>query len=131
MAKAGIIWLIIAVGLGTLGSLSSAGYIDWTNGAFRMAIWHTLAVGWLTQLIFAVSLWMFPGVRKRSKQQEGKVPWEWIIFGLLNIGVAMRLTAQPAAYELGVFFAGAFQWLAMVLYAVRVWPSTQAKRVRS
>lgn len=131
MIKAGIIWLVISVGMGLLGTVAEAGYFNWLDANFRMAVWHTLTVGWLTQLIFGVSLWMFPGVRKRSRQKDAQSNVEWIIFGLLNFGVALRLITQPNSMEEGVALAGLAQWSAMILYAVRVWPSTKSKRVRS
>jgi hypothetical protein len=131
MIKAGMFWLLIAVSLGLVGTLLPVEGMQWNFAPYRMAVWHTLAVGWLTQLIFGVSLWMFPGVRKRAKKKDGDATMEWIIFGLLNIGVAIRMIIQPMQWEPGIVVAGSAQWLAMLLYVIRVWPSTQAKRVRS
>lgn len=56
---------------------------------------HLFMVGWVTQLIFGIAYWMFP----KSSVQSGSPAapdWPgWTVFGLLNVGLALRLVAEP------------------------------------
>ena len=54
---------------------------------------HLLVVGWLTQLIFGVAFWMFP--KHPSAPPRGSDRLGWTCFVLLNIGLAIRLVAEP------------------------------------
>lgn len=54
---------------------------------------HLLVVGWLTQLIFGVAFWMFP--KHPSLPPRGSNRLGWICFTLLNLGLAIRLVAEP------------------------------------
>jgi hypothetical protein len=54
---------------------------------------HLIVVGWLTQLIFGVALWMFPPWSKA--QPRGSDALGWSCYGLLNAGLVLRLIAEP------------------------------------
>jgi hypothetical protein len=54
---------------------------------------HLIVVGWLTQLIFGVALWMFP-IRSKA-QPRGPEAFGWSCYGLLNAGLVLRLIAEP------------------------------------
>ena len=54
---------------------------------------HLLVVGWLTQLIFGVAFWMFP--KHPSAPPRGSDRLGWICFALLNLGLAIRIVAEP------------------------------------
>ena len=54
---------------------------------------HLIVVGWLTQLIFGVALWMFPPWSKA--QPRGPDAPTWLCYGLLNGGLLLRLVAEP------------------------------------
>lgn len=61
------------------------------------ALWptyvHLLVVGWLTQLIFGVAYWMFP--RYSAERPRGSERLGWTTFALLNIGLLLRVIAEP------------------------------------
>jgi len=44
--------------------------------AMQPLFWHLLMLGWISQIIFGVSMWMFPG----RTREEGFVAqkWAWI-----------------------------------------------------
>jgi hypothetical protein len=54
---------------------------------------HMLVLGWLTQLIFGVALWMFP---KRSADRSGRSHrLGWASYWLLNAGLLLRILGEP------------------------------------
>lgn len=91
--KAGLLYL---VGAFTLGLLIAArmplGLPVWLS-AFSPVLAHLFVVGWITQLIMGVAWWMFPKVSKENPR--GDVRFGWLIFALLNIGLLLRLAAEP------------------------------------
>ena len=54
---------------------------------------HLITVGWLTLLIFGVANWMFP--RYSQAQPHGHTWLNWTAFALLNLGLLLRLVAEP------------------------------------
>ena len=55
--------------------------------------WHMLLVGWLMQLIFGVSYWMFPP-HARGKPQ-GHAVLGWFTYTALNVGLLLRIIVEP------------------------------------
>ncbi len=62
-------------------------------GYLQPTAFHLLVVGWLTQLIFGVALWMFPPWSKA--QPRGPEVGSWSCYVLLNAGLLLRLIAEP------------------------------------
>lgn len=97
--------------------------------------WHLLMVGWITQIIFGVSMWMFPG---RTKE-EGFVAqkWGWLTYLFLNAGLLLRVIAEPqlsySSFPLWpalVFLSALLQLGAAVTYAIEMWPRVMSKKQR-
>lgn len=91
--RSGLIFLCLAMLLGLLLALP----LDWPGAAWRAGLrpgfYHALAVGWLTQLVFGVAFWLFPTASpERPHGREGLVR---ISFWALNLGLALRLVAEP------------------------------------
>jgi hypothetical protein len=93
---------------------------------------HLVVVGWLTQLIFGVALWMFP---TWSRDQPRGPEWlAWACYGLLNAGLLLRAIAEPlnslnpAPYLSWLLAASALaQLLAVWIFIVLVWPRVRGK----
>jgi len=97
--------------------------------------WHMLMVGWITQIIFGVSMWMFPG---RSRE-EGFIaqPWCWLTYFFLNSGLLLRIVAEPmltygnrSIWNALVIVSALLQFSAGVTYLVEMWPRVQSKSQR-
>lgn len=93
---------------------------------------HLIVVGWLTQLIFGVALWMFPPWSKA--QPRGPDLPNWICYGLLNAGLLLRLIVEPInSYRptagLGwlLLVAAASQVGAVWLFVLLAWPRVRSK----
>ncbi len=91
--KAALLYLVAALLLGALLLLQSILKLPAALAAFNPVYFHLLMVGWVTQLIMGVAYWMFP---KQSKERPRGAEWiGWMVLALLNIGLLLRLIAEP------------------------------------
>jgi hypothetical protein len=97
--------------------------------------WHLLMVGWITQIIFGVSMWMFPG----RTREEGFLAqkWAWSTYILLNIGLVLRVIAEPMIshsqlmiWDILIIVSALTQVAAAVTYTIELWPRIQSKEQR-
>src|SRR4029453_12819804 len=99
-------------------------------GVFWPTYLHLLVVGWLTQLIFGVAFWIFP--KHPSGPRRGSDRLGWICFALLNLGLAIRLVADPLQ-ALGRPFAtllvasAVAQLLAGWAFVANTWPRVRER----
>ncbi len=70
------------------------GLPGWLAG-LRPVYFHLLMVGWVTQLIIGVALWMFP--KYSQARPRGSDAVSWAVYGLLNGGLLLRAVAEPLA----------------------------------
>ena len=86
--KTGLIFFLVSLLLGIATETESL-----SLPSLMPLFWHTLMVGWITQIIFGVSMWMFPG----RTREEGFKPqiWCWLTYIFLNTGLVLRLLAEP------------------------------------
>lgn len=95
--------------------------------------WHMLMVGWITQIIFGVSIWMFPG---RNREEGFKAQkWGWLTFIFLNLGLLLRMVSEPmvvtSTSELWNFLlvlSALLQFSAGLTYLLEMWPRIQSKK---
>lgn len=102
---------------------------DWL-GAFGPVYFHLLMVGWVTQLIFGVAHWMFPKASPDHPRGDERVMW--LVYGLLNAGLALRAVSEPfvaAHFAFGWLLAAAalLQWLAGLGAAWSLWGRVKVK----
>ena len=97
--------------------------------------WHLLMVGWITQIIFGVSMWMFPG---RTREEGFKAQnWGRLTYIFLNVGLLLRVIAEPATYLVTgsiwgvlIIVSAVSQVVAAVTYIIELWPRIQSKQQR-
>jgi hypothetical protein len=92
---------------------------------------HLFMVGWITQLIIGVAYWMFP--RFSKERPRGYESLAWTTYGLLNLGLIMRVIAEPAqlvtaapAWGWVLVFSAVLQWLAGMAFIANTWPRLRA-----
>ena len=133
-------WLIktslgyLALGLlaGVWQAASAVWSALWSPPGLRVVMVHLLAVGWLTLLIFGVALWMFP---KYSQQNPRGPEWlGWAGYGLLNAGLLLRVTAEPAlaltagrGWGWALVVAAGLQWLGGLAFVAAAWVRVKVK----
>ena len=119
-----MIYLVAALVLGAVMQTPLA-----TRLPLFRALWltyvHLLVVGWLTQLIFGVAYWMFP--RYSAERPRGSERLGWATFALLNLGLLLRVIAEPwhalAGRGVALLVSSALlQLLAGWTFVVNTWP---------
>lgn len=94
---------------------------------------HLFVVGWITQLIFGVSIWMFPSPDHGGRYGNESVVWA--IYWTLNIGLLLRFVGEPGKRiaQTAVIFnwilvgSALLQWVSGVLYAYHIWGRVKGK----
>lgn len=134
--KAGLVSLVLAMGVLFLDSSPRIP----VRVPLLPVYWHLIAIGWITQVIMGVSIWMFPRdreQRKRLMESGGKGEVRpWIIFWALNSGLMLRLFAEPFAdpsrplsWSGGIIVISVIlQMGAAFLYVAEIWPRVRERR---
>jgi hypothetical protein len=130
--KAALAYFVIALLTGVL--LVAAPWLPMPRwiATLNPVYFHLFMVGWVTQLIAGVAYWMFP---KFSREQpRGWDQLAWLTFVLLNVGLALRVVAEPAnslapggvwGYLLAA--SALLQWLGGVAFVANTWPRVKEK----
>lgn len=95
--------------------------------------WHMLMLGWITQIIMGVSIWMFPGRNREEGFANQK--WGWLTFIFLNAGMVFRLIAEPAIgfsetriWPVLLVSSAVLQTAAGITYLIEMWPRIMSKK---
>ncbi|MBD3615028.1 MAG: hypothetical protein HUJ22_00545 [Gracilimonas sp.] len=128
--KSGMIFFLISLLIGIASQIKGFSF-----PAIAPLFWHTLMLGWITQIIMGVSMWMFPGRVKEENFQNQK--WGWIAFACLNVGLGLRIIAEPflniseaKLWEILLVFSAIFQFIAVMAYVTEIWPRVMSKSQR-
>lgn len=126
--KSGLIFFLVALIVGVLSQIKSIQFAGMVP-----LFWHTLTLGWITQIIMGVSMWMFPGRIKEENFQNQK--WGWMAFLFLNIGLWLRVLAEPLlsisqneAWNLLLVISATFQFVGVSSYVLEIWPRVMSKK---
>jgi hypothetical protein len=86
---------------------------------------HLLVIGWITGTIFGVAYWMFP---KHSKERpRGPDGLAVMTFGLLQLGIWLRVAGEPATIPWLLVPSALCQWLAALGFISTTWPRVKAR----
>lgn len=130
--KAAMVFFVLALLVGLLVAAQAAWQFSAYVAALGPVYFHLFLVGWITQLIFGVAIWMFP---KYSMQRPRGSEWlSWAVFGLLNAGLALRALAEPLnTLQPGQIWgpllaaSAVMQWLAGLGFTANAWPRIKEK----
>jgi hypothetical protein len=108
--------------------------LDGRIGALLPVFYHLLMVGWVTQLICGVALWMFPPVSRA--QPRGDERLGWLTYGALNAGLILRAIGEPLYAWLSAPWLGwtlalsaVLQVLASWAFVLAIWPRVKARPI--
>jgi hypothetical protein len=129
LIKAALVWLVAGLALGVALQIPAAARVPYLRAAWP-AYLHLLTVGWLTQLIIGVALWLFP--RHSAARPRGSAWLGWTTFLGLNLGLLLRAIGEPrralgADVHLLLLFSALAQLLAIVAFVVNVWPRVRER----
>jgi hypothetical protein len=127
--KAGILYFLAGV---VLSFLSELPVLD--SLSLLPVYWHMLVMGWITQLIIGVSVWMFPRKYRDRPKRESLLVWS--TFWMLNGGLILRFLSEPLVYlypgsvalTVMIWLAALLQVAAIGCYIAEIWPRLQPRR---
>ncbi len=128
--KSGVVYFVLALVMGLFIQISSI-----PLPPLYYLFWHMLMLGWITQIIMGVSMWMFPGrVREESFKNQ---MWGWFAYIGLNTGLILRIIAEPwlnmsdlPIWNILLTFSAILQFIAVISYAREIWPRVKGKKKR-
>lgn len=131
-ARAALVYLVAALLVGVAMAARAVVALPDFIATLGPVYFHLLMVGWVTQLIFGVVYWMFP--KFSPTQPRGNEPLGWATFGLLNVGLLLRVVGepltvlQPSLIANGLVAASAIlQWLAGMGFVANTWARVREK----
>jgi hypothetical protein len=127
--KAAMLYLVTALALSVVMQSALAGRLPVLRALWPTYL-HLLVVGWLTQLIFGVAFWLFPKYSPASHRGSDRLGWS--CFALLNIGLLLRVVAEPLAglgRPAGPVLVGSAvaQLLAGWAFVLNTWPRVRER----
>ncbi len=114
--KTGFIWLVI--------SMIFYGFQQ-IEPTFRVAYHHSIGLGWVTQMIIGVGIWMFP--RWSNELPKGPMWLWWLSYVTLNSGLVLRLVSEyylvriPNIFSPLLIFSGVLLWIATMAAIIGMW----------
>lgn len=129
LVKAALLWLIAGLSLGLAMQLPGSAGVPVLRAAWPTYL-HFLTVGWLTQLIFGVALWLFP--RYSAEHPRGREWLGWTALVGLNVGLLLRAVGEPGralGYDahLPLLLSSLAQLVAVAAFVANVWPRVRER----
>ncbi len=129
--KTSFVYLALALVAGLLLQLQPVLQLAVLGLLFPVYI-HLFVLGWLTQLVFGVVFWMFP--KQSVEKPRGNEVLGWWTYALLNLGLLLRVFAEPANSLHPSSFSGwslvisaIIQFLAGLLFVTNSWDRVKEK----
>ncbi len=130
--KSGMIYLFLGI---VLAFLSELPFIQ--SGTLLLPVyWHMIVIGWITQIIMGVSIWMFP--RKRRDRKKTETFAAIASFWSLNAGLIIRFLSEPFLpfftknpfMIIAISVSILLQMVGILFYVVEIWPRVQSRKKR-
>jgi hypothetical protein len=89
-----------------------------------------MALGWITQMIMGVSVWMFPKGKTSSKDGSKTI---WIAYLTLNLGLIFRIFSEPFLYNLKEILSLPYvisiflQLVGVICFVIEIWPRLRTR----
>jgi hypothetical protein len=106
--------------------------LDSRIAALLPVFYHLLMVGWVTQLICGVALWMFPPLSRERPRGDERL--SWFTYAALNAGMILRAVFEPLHAWLPAPWLGwplalsaLLQVLAIWAFVLAIWPRVKAR----
>ncbi|GBF43065.1 hypothetical protein LPTSP2_23610 [Leptospira ellinghausenii] len=120
--KSGMLFLFFGVVIYTLSEFPELQI----NVPLLAVYWHMIAIGWITQIIMGVSIWMFPK-GKNSISKNGSTI-SWISYISLNLGLVFRFSSEPflnvdrEIVQIPFLLSIILQVLGILCFILEIWP---------
>ncbi|TDY72839.1 hypothetical protein CLV96_1853 [Leptospira meyeri] len=126
--KSGLLYLLFGV---LVYALSEFPKYNWEIH-LTPVYWHMITLGWVTQIIIGVSLWMYPKGKKQSPKNGSNLVWT--AYFSLNLGLILRIVSEPWIYQQKEYFIFPFiisivlQFTGILCYVLEIWPRLEPQR---
>mgnify|MGYP001407075137 CR=1 FL=1 len=124
--------LLASVLLGALLLANQALRLHSGIGTLLPVYYHLLMLGWATQLIFGVALWLFPPLSRERPRGDERLGW--FAYGALNGGLLLRAVSEPLQAlrpspwsAWGLALAALLQVLAIWALVIALWPRVKGR----
>lgn len=117
--KTALGYLVAAVLLGALLLVNQGLRLYAPLGTLLPVYYHLLMLGWATQLIGGVALWMFPPLSRERPRGDERLGW--LAYAALNAGLAVRAVAEPLHIATPRLWTGWALAMAALLQTVAIW----------
>jgi len=124
--KVAMVYLVAALLVGVALAGRSVWHLPPLISALAPIYFHLFMLGWVAQLIFGVIYWMFPKYT-RENPHGSEILWQ-VTFWLLNVGLVLRLVAEPAqtlytqpGWGWLLALSALLQWLAGLIFVANTW----------
>lgn len=128
--KTALVYFMAALVLGVFQALGGA--VGFVPPGATPVYYHLLMVGWVTQVILGVAIWMFP--KFSLSQPRGNERLFWAAYFLLNFGLVFRAVgepitaiANPSGWGWLLVVSALLQWLAGTLIVGTIWNRVKQK----
>jgi hypothetical protein len=133
--RTALAYLLAAFVTGGLMLVNQGLALDGRIALLQPVFYHLLMVGWATQLICGVALWMFPPHSRERPRGDERLGWCTYI--TLNAGLLLRVFAEPLhtwrpAPWLGwtLVLAALLQVLAIWAFVLAIWPRVKGRTTK-
>jgi hypothetical protein len=131
--KTGLIFLVLSLLLGTIMAAQPVVSLPNVLSSLFPTYIHLFVVGWVTQIIFGVSIWMFPSPEAGGRYGNETILWS--VYGSINAGLLLRLLAEPGnliypnsgIMDVGLAGSALLQWVSALLYVYHIWERVKGK----
>ena len=129
--RSALAWMLLALAGGVLLATGVAPRFPGTDVVLPYPTYiHLVTVGWLSNLIFGVALWLFP--RYTAEQPRGSDALGWASYAGLNAGLLLRLIGEPAQLAGAggrtlLLLSAGLQLLGGWAFVLNIWPRVKAK----
>lgn len=130
--KTGLVYFVAALIAGVLLAAQSVWTLPRLLAAIGPVYFHLFLLGWVTQLIMGIVLWMFPKYSKEHPRGSEKLAWA--IYALLNTGLLLRVVSEPLRavnpaplWGMLLVLSAALQWLAGAGFVLNTWPRVRER----
>src|SRR5699024_305484 len=129
--KTGLLYFLLSILLRVFIDL----FTSYPVSSLIVLFWHALMLGWISQIIMGVSIWMFPWRTREESFKAQKLSWLTYLF--LNTGLLLRMISSPlldlSGFNIwGILLAvsAPLQLAAVIFYVLEMWPRVQSKKQR-
>ena len=130
--RTALVYLLVAFVVGGVILVNQGLALDGRIAVLMPVFYHLLMVGWVTQLIFGVALWMFPPLSRERPRGDERLGW--LTYVALNAGLVLRAIGEPLYAWLSIPWLGwtlalsaLLQMLAGWAFVLAIWPRVKAR----